>query len=112
MSRKTVTHALLRVHKSAAFTLLILGALTGCTVGRDYVRPRVETAEAWRTPTTGTGSLADLAWWRLFEDPALRQLIRTALEESRDLGLAVARVEEARARLLVTSRPSPGAPSC
>jgi multidrug efflux system outer membrane protein len=92
---------MLRVHRSAAFTLLILGALAGCTVGRDSMRPSVEVAQTWRTPTSGTGSIGDLAWWRLFEDPALQQLIRTALAESRDLGLAVARVEEARARLRV-----------
>jgi multidrug efflux system outer membrane protein len=102
VSRETVKRAVLKVHKSAAFTLLILGALAGCTVGRDSMRPNVETTETWRTPTSGTGSLGDLAWWRLFEDPALQQLIRTALEESKDLGLAVARVEEARARLCVT----------
>jgi outer membrane protein TolC len=94
-----VKHAVLKVHRSAAFALLILGALAGCSVGRHDMRPNVETAQAWRTPTSGTRSRGELAWWRLVEDPALQQLIRTALEESKDLGLAVARVEEARARL-------------
>lgn len=55
--------------------------------------------ESWRVPEPAAGSLADLPWWELFHDPALRDLIRVALEESKDLRLAVARVAEARAQL-------------
>jgi multidrug efflux system outer membrane protein len=44
-----------------------------------------------------------LAWWRLFQDPALQDLIRSALTNNYDLRLAAARVEESRA-LLAQSR--------
>jgi outer membrane protein TolC len=43
--------------------------------------------------------VAELAWWELFQDETLQGLIRTALEENKDLRLAVARVAQARAQL-------------
>ena len=47
-------------------------------------------------------SLGDLGWWELFKDPALHELISTAVVANRDLQVAVARVLESRARLGVT----------
>ena len=89
--------------KSAALVVVITGALAGCaSVGPDYKRPAIATAPQWHTPREGVGSLADLEWWQLFQDPVLRGLIGTALEENKDLRLAVARVAEARAQLAVT----------
>jgi multidrug efflux system outer membrane protein len=82
-----------------AAALVVVTALAGCAVGPDYKRPEVMEAPGWRTPTEGAGSLADLEWWQLFKDPVLQDLIRTALDESKDLRLAVARVAEARAQL-------------
>jgi len=83
--------------------LVIALALAGCaSVGPDYKRPAVSVPQEWRTTGEGVGSMADLEWWQLFQDPVLRDLIATALEENRDLRLAVARVAEARAQLAVT----------
>jgi multidrug efflux system outer membrane protein len=81
---------------------LLVCALTGCSVGPDYKHPAVPTPPAWRNLSDGTGSLADLGWWELFRDPVLQGLIETALEENKDLRVAVARVAEARAQLGVT----------
>jgi outer membrane protein, multidrug efflux system len=78
---------------------LVVYGVTACAVGPDYQRPAVPVPAAWRTPAEGVGSLADLGWWELFQDPALQQLIRTALEKNKDLRMAVARVAEARAQL-------------
>jgi multidrug efflux system outer membrane protein len=47
------------------------------------------------TPAT-TNSLADLAWWNLYQDPTLAGLIRTALTNNCDLRIAVTRAEQAR----------------
>lgn len=41
-------------------------------------------------------------WWRLYDDPALDALIRDALAQNRDLAVAAARVERARAVLAQT----------
>ena len=82
--------------------LFLAASLAGCAVGPDYERPQVPTPESWRAIAEGTGSLADLTWAELFQDEALRSLIRVALEENKDLRLATARVLEARAQLGVT----------
>ena len=82
--------------------LLALTALiSGCTMGPDYRRPDVEPPAEYRDETAAESqaSLANLEWWVLFEDPALQELIRTALEHNKDLQAAYWRVEEARARL-------------
>lgn len=71
--------------------------LSSCTLGPNYVRPPVETPPAWRDNTASDNSFANLPWWELFGDPVLEGLIRTALEENRDLRIAVERIEEARA---------------
>lgn len=88
--------------RSTALVLLIAGVLAGCTVGRDYTRPDVSTPATWRTTTDTTASLAAAAWWQLFQDAVLQELLRTALDENKDLHLAVARVAEARAQLGIT----------
>ena len=103
MSHQTVRSALLQLHRLAAFWLLLTVALAGCALGQDYFRTQVMSAPAWRTPTDGAGSLADLTWWRFFQDPALQALIRSAIGQSKDLRLAFARVAEARARLGITA---------
>ncbi len=82
-----------------AVLTLLAGALAGCAVGPDYKRPEVSAPAEWRSPSEGPGSLADLGWWELFQDPVLRGLIRTAVVENKDVQVAVARVAEARAQL-------------
>ncbi len=91
-----------RFWRACASGLLALALVTGCTVGPDYRRPQVAVPTTWRTAAEGAGSLADLAWWDLFQDPALQGLIRTALAENQNLQTAVERVVEARAALGVT----------
>ncbi len=91
------------MRRIAALATLVL-VLAGCTLGPDYRRPTVPTPTAWREslPAADAGSLADLPWWTLFEDDELRELIRSAIEENKDLRIAVTRVEQARAQLGVT----------
>jgi multidrug efflux system outer membrane protein len=46
-------------------------------------------------------SLANVPWWELYRDEELQRLIRTALDENKDLKRAVATVDEFAARVLV-----------
>lgn len=80
----------------------LLGALAGCALGPDYERPEIETPATYVQPVEEGESFANTAWWDLFQDPQLQTLIRTALVENKDLGIAVARVEEFRALAGVT----------
>jgi len=80
----------------------MLAALSGCAMGPDYQRPEVDTPEAYVQSVEAGESLANTPWWDLFQDPALQSLIRIALEQNQDLGIAAARIDEFRAVLGVT----------
>ena len=77
----------------------IWGKLWSLEVGPDYKRPAVKTPEDFRSQIgpSEAASLADQAWWKVFNDKALQELIVTALTHNYDLQLAAARVEQARA---------------
>src|SRR5262245_39467543 len=73
--------------------LILISLLApGCSVGRGYTRPVLQTPAHWRAPSDSTtrSSLADLEWWEVYQDTVLRQLISTALVQNEDLRLAVA----------------------
>mgnify|MGYP006273996665 FL=1 len=106
-----------------AIAALLLGA---CAVGPDYQRPDLDLPSTHRVELAqGEGrALADIAWFDLFEDAELRQLIDAALARTLNLREALGRILEAsdRARLAgagpyptiaasVNSTPSPGAGS-
>ena len=77
--------------------------LAGCNLGPKYNRPTFQPPPTYYTEEQAKQtSVADLAWWDLFKDPVLQELIREALKNNYDLQLAVARVEEQRALLGVT----------
>lgn len=76
---------------------LCAASLSGCKLGPNYHRPVVTAPTDWRTQSpTGAESLADVAWWDFFKDPALTNLISVALSNNKDLRIAAARIEEAR----------------
>jgi len=77
--------------------------LGGCAIGPDYKRPAVVEPPTFRGQATAeAASLADAAWWEVFEDPILKELIREALRNNYDVRIAAARVQEARAGFVAT----------
>ena len=96
--------------KIAAFmaALITLGLVAGCKVGPNYHRPVVQTPTAYRDlgedpqVQAQAASYADLAWWQVFQDPQLQELIRTALVQNYDLQLATERINAGRAQVAVT----------
>ncbi|MBI4984114.1 MAG: TolC family protein, partial [Rhodocyclales bacterium] len=84
--------------------LLAVALLAGCSQVGEYKRPTAPVAAAWpdSAPAAGTRSVAKTDWRSFFPDPRLQQLIATALEHNRDMRIALARVEEARASFNVT----------
>lgn len=83
-----------------AAVLAVAAALAGCSVGPNYQRPAVPSADAFygSPQPASAASLADSAWWDVFSDPVLRALIDEALRSGYDVRRAAARVEQARAR--------------
>jgi NodT family efflux transporter outer membrane factor (OMF) lipoprotein len=84
-----------------ALTVAIAIALGGCMIGPDYVRPPAPTPDEWREEPTNQmqRTPADLAaWWTVFGDPALDQLVETAYQQNPTLRAAGTRVLGALAR--------------
>ena len=80
--------------------LMIL--LGGCALGPDYERPEIDIPASYIQPVEQGESFANMPWWDVLQDPQLQTLIRIALKENKDLGIAAARIEEFRAILGVT----------
>lgn len=76
---------------------VVVAFVTSCAIGPNYKPPVVEVPEVYRgsLDSREAQSLADLAWWEVFNDPVLVELIETALNNNLDLRLAVARTEQA-----------------
>jgi multidrug efflux system outer membrane protein len=76
----------------------VLLLLSGCAVGPNYQRPKVNVPGEYRDAARAAeqASIADLPWWEVFKDERLRALIQTALSNNYDLRIAVTRIEQAR----------------
>ncbi len=86
-----------------AAALVAALALQACAVGPNYRRPDTPLPESYRSdPAPQPESLADLAWWEVFQDDVLQGLIAEALRNNYDLETAVSRVEQARGVLVST----------
>jgi len=86
-----------------SFPIICAVVLTGCAVGPDYQRPPLESPETWITADTtfyadSSAALADTAWWHLFGDTVLTNLVAVGLQENTDIRVAAARVEELMGR--------------
>ncbi len=74
--------------------------LGGCLVGPNYERPQMPSPPQYRfmAGAPQAESLADAPWFQVFDDPALQALVKEAIANNLDLRMAIARVEEMRAR--------------
>ncbi len=68
-------------------------------MGPDYKRPETTMPESFGQAEDIGTSIANLNWWELFGDEQLNTLVRIALEQNRDMAIAISRIEEARAAL-------------
>ncbi len=90
----------IRTMTCKAFTLFVLVLslfFSACTLGPDFTEPITKTPESYRIQVMASGADDDLNWWELFEDPLLFSLVTTALENNRDIKVAISRIEQARA---------------
>lgn len=81
------------------YVLLAAMFLSGCQIWPDYQRPKVEVPAQYVQSDQQAGSQSMVAnnWWTLYQDPVLTGLIESALQNNKDIKLAVARIEEADA---------------
>ena len=83
--------------KAFAPFVMVLFILSGCTLGPNFKDPAANAPDSFRTQVIVAEDAVDLKWWKLFDDPLLVTLVTTALENNRDLKIAVSRIEQARA---------------
>lgn len=84
-------------------SLSFLTFLVGCAIGPDFERPAMPLSENFRENAGEAGqSIVNLNWWEVYSDPILQELIREALANNKDLGIAAARVEQAMATMGIT----------
>ncbi len=82
--------------------------LTGCSVGPHYKRPAYPAPPAFRgaddasVNSPAQSSLGDEQWARVFREPELQTLIRTALSNNYDVRIAAQRVAEQQAQVQIT----------
>lgn len=84
-------------------TAVVSVMIAGCTMIPKYERPGMSVANSWPTgpayQMTGSAgkSPADVAWKDYFMSDSMRQVIGRALDNNRDLRIAVLNIEAARA---------------
>ncbi|MFA6124729.1 efflux transporter outer membrane subunit [Sphingomonas sp.] len=83
--------------RAALLLALLVSACAGPVVKTATVAP-LAPAPAWRTDSGPVAPL-DRAWWQGFGDPVLTDLVERALANNTDIGVAAARVREARANV-------------
>lgn len=87
-----------------AALLMASTALTACaSMAPAYEKPALPVAQAWPVGAAAgqTTSAADLAWKEVYQDPRLQGVIQLALDQNRDLGVAVLNIERAQAQYRV-----------
>jgi NodT family efflux transporter outer membrane factor (OMF) lipoprotein len=89
--------------------LMLVIALTGCTVGPDYQSPEIGTAPRWSAPDGGNVSsrtvedAVDIAWWKRFRDFELTSLVERLASQNLDLQTAAERVIQSMAQRQVAA---------
>jgi len=80
-----------------AFAPLGLLLLTACVGSRPEppTHASVTPPQIWRTDVTPGGGISS-NWWQAFGDPVLTRVVDSAVDNNVDIGLAAARVAEAR----------------
>jgi len=90
--------------KTLVSVVITAAVLSGCSLIPKYHQPAAPIADqypqgaAYPAASVTQAAGAELEWEQFFQDPALKQLIRTALSNNRDLRVAALNVEAYRAQ--------------
>jgi len=78
---------------------LIMLSLSACAVGPNYKTPTNTIQDSWASPATVHVSYDEVTaeWWRVFNDPLLEKYTQSALENNKDIQIALANLRQARA---------------
>jgi multidrug efflux system outer membrane protein len=90
---------------SRMLIILTVVIATGCSLAPEYTQPEAPVPETWPSGAAyeaageaiGSSAVADIPWQTFFADERLQKVIQTALDNNRDLRLALLNVQRARA---------------
>jgi multidrug efflux system outer membrane protein len=81
--------------------LMASSMLTACTMAPHYDRPKVDVSNQWSNSldigTAEQDAVANIEWRQFFKSPEIQSIIELALEHNKNLAIAAANIEEARA---------------
>lgn len=80
--------------KPILILLIALIHLTACKVSEDYKRQEQNLPENYRQAESAESIESYVYWFELFDDPVLSDLIYIALDENKNLQIAVSRLKE------------------
>ena len=88
--------------KYSLITIIAILLMSSCSGTKDLSRARVEMPASYMSGDTVLQSadsltLADVKWWEFYSDTTLTKILRTALDNNRDILKAAAKVEQMRA---------------
>jgi outer membrane protein, multidrug efflux system len=88
----------LRVQARCIVVAALAAAVGACTMEPHYSRPAPPVPAGWNgtAGTADAAAVADIGWRQFFPDPTLQRLIELALENNRDLRVAVLNVQAAQ----------------
>lgn len=88
---------MLNLNQKITFIVVAM-LLAGCkSVGPDYQRPNLDVPARYSEAADAAESKVISAWWMLYQDQTLNDLVNKARQNNTDIKLAVARIEEADA---------------
>ena len=93
----------IRLSMSRVFIIFAVFLLAACSQLPEYTRPPLPVPDQWKERRVEVSKVdaAKTHWRNYFTDPRLQALIAAALENNRDMRIAVARVQEARAQFVM-----------
>ena len=84
------------LYKSIPFGLMV-AVMMGCSAGKNYKRPELNTPQHYSSTTSSDSSIARKSWKEFFQDTTLLRLIDKSLVYNFDLQLAIKRLESSQA---------------
>ena len=91
-----------KIHNYIIFSILLV--IAGCSLGPKFQAPDMGEPQTFNSDSIPYDSLRsdtmlNLRWWEIFNDPTLEELIKTGLNNNKNVLIAASRIEEARAAL-------------
>ena len=87
------------IKKIVQFLIFVMAiGFSGCMLGPNFQKSEYTGSDQFRFAEAGD-SIINLRWWDIFEDPVLDTLIKIAINENKDVQMAAARIEAARANI-------------